>query len=183
MIFLYKKMKKDYNNYYNSIFEMINNFAESTFIIQVCIIIKKQNHVNKKKYLQLSISELNSKSVVFIVNNYRDNRIFVANVRRAHNNQLMFKYYKLAIQLNDSDAMFNLGVYYRNYPLMEKYYQMAINLGNTDAINNLGTYYEDIQYYQLMEKYLKLAIDLGDMKSMNSLGKYYQKIKDYTQML
>ena len=60
----------------------------------------------------------------------------------------MKKYYQMAIQINNSDAMCNLGVYYKevekDYTEMKKYYQMAIQLNNSCAMNYLGNYYRNI---------------------------------------
>ena len=45
-------------------------------------------------------------------------------------------------------------VKYRNYDLMKKYYLMAINKGNPDAMNSLGYhYYGHEKNYNLMKKY------------------------------
>ena len=53
----------------------------------------------------------------------------------------MKKYYLMAIDKENSDAMFNLGNYYhfieKNYDEMKKYYLMAINIGNSNAMYNL----------------------------------------------
>ena len=57
----------------------------------------------------------------------------------------MKKYYKLAIEHNNVNAMYNLGRYYQfikvNYELMKKYYELAINKYNdSDSIQNLDYY-------------------------------------------
>ena len=55
----------------------------------------------------------------------------------------------MAIELDNSNAMNYLGLYYRHikkdYELMKKYYLMAIELSNSDAMNNLGMYYGDVE--------------------------------------
>ena len=51
----------------------------------------------------------------------------------------MIKYYLMAIELNNSDAMTNLAYYYdeiKDYDNMKKYYLMAIELNNSDAMTN-----------------------------------------------
>jgi TPR repeat protein len=101
---------------------------------------------------------------------------------------LMKKYYLMAIDLGNVDAMDNLGYYYqnteKNYDLMKKYYLMAIDLGSAFAMNNLGSYYCDIiKEYDLMKKYFLMAIDLGHVTSMNNLARYYRYTeKDYDLM-
>ena len=74
----------------------------------------------------------------------------------------MKKYYKIAIDLGNVNAMFNLGVYYqyiKNYNEMEKYYKMAIGLGHSHAYANLVFYYKE-QGYDM--KLLKFYIDNKD---------------------
>ena len=51
------------------------------------------------------------------------------------------KYYLMAIDKGNSDAMVNLGYLYKkekNYEETKKYYLMAIDKGNSDAISNLN---------------------------------------------
>ena len=61
----------------------------------------------------------------------------------------MKKYYCMAIGLNNSYAMYNLGDYYqyveKNYEEMKKYYMMAIELNHIYTINNSikNNYYYD----------------------------------------
>jgi len=56
---------------------------------------------------------------------------------------------------------------------MEKYYIMAIEKGNTDAMNNLGFYHHKItKNYDLMKKYYMMAIEKGHSKAMHNF-KYY----------
>lgn len=52
---------------------------------------------------------------------------------------------------------------------MKKYYLMAIELGNVDAINNLAIYYEDAKDYAEMEKYYLKGIKLDNATSMKNL--------------
>jgi len=91
----------------------------------------------------------------------------------------MKKYYLMAINCNNGDAMYNLGFYYKaieqNYEQMKKYYLMAIDKGNTDAMNELGEYYRNGEInYEQMKKYYLMAIDKGNTVAMNNLGYYYR---------
>jgi TPR repeat protein len=103
---------------------------------------------------------------------------------------LMKKYYLMAIDKGNDDAMYNLGHYYqfkeKNYDLMKKYYLMAIDKENSYAMNNLGHYYqfkEIEKNYDLMKKYYLMAIDKENSYAMNNLGHYYQfKEKNYDLM-
>ena len=51
-----------------------------------------------------------------------------------------------------------------DYKLMKKYYLMAIDKGNLEAMNNLGIYYATIEKnYDLMKKYYLMAIEKGNL--------------------
>ena len=82
----------------------------------------------------------------------------------------MRAFYKMAIELGNSDAMNSLGSYYykqKDIPNMMKYYEMAIELGNSNAMNNLGVYYEIGKDIPNMVKYYEMAIELGNPRSIN----------------
>ena len=54
---------------------------------------------------------------------------------------------------------------------MKKYYLMAIEKGNSNAMNNLAFYYEDIENnYDEMKKYYLMAIEKGNYDAMNNLA-------------
>ncbi len=71
----------------------------------------------------------------------------------------MKKYYKMAIEYDNVNAMFNLGRYYQfieiNQELMEKYYLLA---NESYALYNLGYYYEENKNYDFMIKKLKIFL-------------------------
>jgi len=95
------------------------------------------------------------------------------------NYDLMKKYYLMAIELNNSNAMYYLALYYQyienNYELMKKYYLMAIELNNSDAMDNLAHFYDTFEKnYDLMKKYYLMAIELNHSDAMNNLAFYYQ---------
>jgi TPR repeat protein len=88
------------------------------------------------------------------------------------------KYYLLAIEMGNNDALCTLGYYYqtveKNYDLMMKYYLPAIENGDSDAMCNLGDYYVDIEKnYDEAIKYYLMAIENGNSDAMNNLGYYY----------
>jgi tetratricopeptide (TPR) repeat protein len=98
------------------------------------------------------------------------------------NYELAIKYYLMAIELGNSEAMNNLGYYYhfieKNYDKMFEYYLMAIDLGNSNAMNNLGHYYHYTkENYDLAKKYYLMAIDLGNSQAMINIGYYYHYIE------
>ena len=50
-------------------------------------------------------------------------------------------------------------IHYDDHKLIKKYYLMAIEKGNSDAMTSLGLYYEWIENnYDLMKKYFFMAI-------------------------
>jgi tetratricopeptide (TPR) repeat protein len=56
----------------------------------------------------------------------------------------------------------------------EKYYIMAIEHGNIDAMNNLAVYYKNIKNHANAEKYYLMAIDHGCVNALNNLALYYE---------
>ena len=100
----------------------------------------------------------------------------------------MKKYYLMAIELNDSDAMYNLASYYQNiekdYDNMKKYYLMAIELNNSRAMNNLAYHYRHIELnYDKMKKYYMMAVELNNSGAIFNLAHYYQHIEqNYDEM-
>ncbi len=70
----------------------------------------------------------------------------------------------------------------KDYELMKKYYTMALEKGNLNAMKNLGDYYYRNDNCELMKKYYLMAIDKGDTDAMNKLGYYYNTKEDYELM-
>ncbi len=93
---------------------------------------------------------------------------------------LTINYYEMAIQLQNTNAMYNLGNYYMlksNYILMKKYHIMAAELNNIDAIINLAEYYRKTEIkYELMVKYFEMAAELNNTTGMVGLAIYYKSI-------
>jgi tetratricopeptide (TPR) repeat protein len=93
------------------------------------------------------------------------------------------RYYRHAVEKNDSNAMNNLGLVYhdqKKYDQAERYYLQAIDLGNISAMNNLGHVYNQIGKYDLAERYYLQAIDLGNVTAMHNLGvMYYNHLEKY----
>ena len=101
----------------------------------------------------------------------------------------MKKYYLMASEKGDSDAMTNLGNYYEtmeeDYDKMKKYYLMAIDKGDSNAMYYLGHYYENIERdYDQMKKYYLMAVDKGDIYAIDQLFEYYKNNhEDFKQHL
>jgi TPR repeat protein len=97
----------------------------------------------------------------------------------------MIKYYLMAIEKGNSDAMYQLGYYYKNitnYDEMIKYYLMAIQKGNCDARYQLRDYYKNIENYDEIKKNYLMAIEKDNSDAMCKLGDYYKNIKNYDEM-
>ena len=76
----------------------------------------------------------------------------------------MVKYYEMAIERNDTDAMNSLADYYKEcgkITNMKKYYDMAISKGDLDAMFNLAEYYKEIGAIVDMQKYQKMIKEAG----------------------
>ena len=97
------------------------------------------------------------------------------------------KYYRMAINLGNTDAMNNLACYYKkekDYVQAIQYYQMASELDNTNAMCNLARYYNEKENYVQAIQYYQMAIKLGNSTAMNNLAYHYEKKeKDYVQAI
>jgi TPR repeat protein len=87
------------------------------------------------------------------------------------NYEQMKKYYIMAIEKNNIDAMINFACYYKNieknYEHMKKYYLMAIDNGNVSSMLFLASHYNKIEKnYDMMEKYYLMAIDKGNVDAI-----------------
>ena len=96
----------------------------------------------------------------------------------------MIKYYLMAIDKDNINAMNNLAMYYESihdYDNTVKYYLMAIDKGCSSAMNNLGHYYFYDAYHDddEMLKYFLMAIEYGNKTAMKNLGHYYSLISDF----
>ncbi len=96
----------------------------------------------------------------------------------------MLQYYLKAIELNNSNAMFRLGSYYRSikkYDDMMTYLMMAIELKNSDAMCELAIFYgnfncvtKGVYDFNNMIKYYLMSIELNNSTAMYKLGLYYK---------
>lgn len=102
----------------------------------------------------------------------------------------MKKYYDIAVNCKDGNAMLNYALYYKHtedkeeqdvkIELMIKYLKSACDQFNVKAMVELGSYYETIKDTTNMAVYYNLAIDNGDTTALLKLAKYYQELKDET---
>ena len=140
-----------------------------------------KSSIEEYKYIENFIIKLFNDGIIEETNE-SDKLLWIGNYYKLNKKyNEMKKYYLMAIELNDSDAMFNLGHYYHqieiNYDEMKKYYLMAIKLNNSLAMNNLGYYYKEIKNYDEMKKYYLMAINLNNSNAMINLCVYYEDIE------
>ena len=137
------------------------------------------NNIEKYKYLENNILKLYNENFIQEIQN-GDYNLWVGNYHSCttKNYDEMKKYYLMAIEDGNSDAMHNLGFHFennKNYDEMKKYYLMAIENGNSSAMNNLGVYYKCVERnYDEMKKYYLMAIENNNTKAMYNLGLYYE---------
>jgi TPR repeat protein len=90
----------------------------------------------------------------------------------------MKKYYLLAIEKGNVNAMFNLAIHYdntQNYEQMKKYYLMAIEKDDSDAMFEMGEYYQYVEIdNDKMNKYYLMAIEKGNEDAICNLKYYYE---------
>lgn len=91
------------------------------------------------------------------------------------------KYYSLAIENGDNDALFNLANLYikqEKHQEAEKYYLLAIEKEDDYAFFNLAFLYEEQEKYQEAEKYYLLTIEKGIDKALFNLAYLYDNQND-----
>lgn len=123
------------------------------------------------------------KAVKLVANTYKDPRAFIylGSIYYAQNKlERAEKYSLLAIQNNQTVAMFNLAAIYikqNKLDLAEKYFLLAIEIHNdADAMYQLATLYEKQNKFELAERYFLLAIEKHNHpKATLNLGMLYYK--------
>lgn len=116
------------------------------------------------KYYHISISKNNRYSMRRVGYYYRD----------AGCTNEGEKFFLMAAEFGDINAMYSLGLLYDNTKRIEeakKYYLMAIEHGDVDAMNNVANLYSDEGLIDIAIKYHLMAIEHGDVDSMFNIGK------------
>ncbi|MFY0598492.1 MAG: SEL1-like repeat protein [Cyclobacteriaceae bacterium] len=95
------------------------------------------------------------------------------------------EYYLKAIEKEDSGAMYNLALLYKNvlydYEKAEKYYLKAVEKDHLNAMYNLAFLYENVHKdYKKAEEYYLKAVEKGHSEAITNLGLLYNEVfKDY----
>lgn len=95
--------------------------------------------------------------------------------------QQAVKWLKLAAEQGNTEAAYNLGVFYdtveQNYPEAFKWYKIVAEQGDTDAQTNIGVMYElgqgVTQSYQEAFNWFEKAAKQGNVTAQANLGKMY----------
>ena len=139
-----------------------------------------QNHVNKQDYY--SAIEL-AKSVENEEDGYKFNILgYIYDEMNIYSKAL--KYYLMAIEKGNEDAMINLAFLYDNQGKLadaEKYYLMVIEKGNEKAMYNLALLYNNLEKFSDVEKYYLMAIEKGHEKAMYNLAQFYRNQEKYAE--
>jgi len=114
-----------------------------------------KKYMEKHKFGYINISNNNDLNIIYDL--YKNNNIIDNNL-----SGVVLLYYGVYYRIH------------KNYDLMKKYYLMAIEMGNSNAMNNLAVHYETVEInYDLMKKYYLMAIDNGSLSAMDKLMLYY----------
>jgi DNA-binding transcriptional regulator GbsR (MarR family) len=95
------------------------------------------------------------------------------------------KYYLMAVELKNVDAMFELGMLFEkegeSFDLVEKYYLLAADNNHREALVQLGYLYlmGERSNSEKAGKYLKLGADAGSYRAMNALSAMFFELLDY----
>ena len=150
------------------------------------------NQINKKFNLDIDIEQKYYDIILRIFNgNLNDINLNDGNIINyvglyyeyvKHNLDEAKKYYLMAIENGNAEAMNNLTYYYedieKDYDEAKKYYLMAVEKGCIISIDNLARYYQDIEKnYDKAKKYYLMAIENGNAEAMNNLARYYEDIE------
>jgi len=103
---------------------------------------------------------------------------------KMHHTDEAEKYYRMAMEKGDVDAMNNLAVLYetekKDIDNADKYYRMASEKGDVDAMLNLALLYHMEKHdIDKAEKYYKMAIEKGNRKACFNIALlYYEQQKN-----
>ena len=127
-----------------------------------------------------------------IINRYKNSTnctmlYWIGNYYASINNEKAVKYWILASENKNINAMRSLASYYelKNETIsVIKYYTMAFENGWTYAITMLGDYFKNINNYQEMVKYYMIAFENGELDGLIELADYHKDIsKNYKLMV
>lgn len=109
---------------------------------------------------------------------------------KENNYKEALEYYQQAASLGSSEAIKNIGNFYRDghaveidYKLAMKYFQGAAKLGNAKAMNNIGCLYfygSGVKNnYKKAEEWYRKAAEFGNVDAMYNLGYMYYETDFY----
>ncbi|MBN2693984.1 SEL1-like repeat protein, partial [bacterium] len=127
-----------------------------------------------------------NKGIGIIIKNIGDNYLENNNILKA------FECYKIASELENSDAMFNIGFFYLNgdgiaqdYFKATEWFQKSAELGNNLAMLSLGICYLEgngvIQNHLKATEWFQKSAELGNLDAINFLKNSHQNINNEIQ--
>ena len=159
-------------------------------------IIDQQKEIKYLEKLKIEKEEDMQNMIIDICVN--DIRNLASQHKIQKNYKIMIKLYEIAITKLDSNAMFELGLYYEgieDFNNMYYYYHMSMDHNNEKAVSRLGLHYEKnkngIEMYKLGKKYELTNTDIAikcyqfaakQRNAMYRLGLCYKIKKNYTEM-
>jgi TPR repeat protein len=147
-------------------------------------------HGNEKSMLNLAIYYKNKEKNIDLYLKYAKMSVEHGSSRAMHNLGLYYniiknyeeskKYYLMAIQLNNSDSMIELGKTYlivdKDFEQAKKYFLMGIGNNNSNGYYQLGMLYKKYQIdYAESKKYFELGAEKDCVECIYELGKIYHK--------
>jgi TPR repeat protein len=163
------------------------NKGNSTFEDWQSKALKEYSNGKKEK----SIEYFNKAIVEKSSNETISNALFIMALisNELKDNEKVIKYYKMAIEKDNVDSMYNLASLYKN-ELKDnekaiKYYKMAIEKEHVGAMNNLALlYHNELKDNDQAIKYYKMAIEKEHVEAMNNLALLYNtELKDNNQAI
>ena len=94
-------------------------------------------------------------------------------------------YYNKSVESLNSDAMYDLGNFYKEhgkYEKMKKMYKLSYECNNVYGLLLLAYYYKQIKKYKKMIQYYIIAIKWNNTNAMLNLGVFYYEIGDFKNM-
>lgn len=109
---------------------------------------------------------------------------------RLENYPEAFKWFGIAAEKGNPDAMYNLAYMYeygegmdQDYPTAMSWYRKAIAKGNIPSMIALGIIYQNTDMYQEAENSYRLAAEKGSAEGMELLGNLFFLHEKYVQAL
>lgn len=141
-------------------------------------LLKEKNYTEAFKYFREASLANVKESAFYLASFYEAGKATTQDYTEA------IKWYEVSAEINNSDAMNNLGLMYQNangmsqadYSTAAKWFARAAELGNPSAMNNLGSLYNTGKGVQQSKKtamdWFKKACDAGSQTGCDNVKKF-----------